>query len=123
VALYQGKRAQAMLVGRQSKNARAFEEKQFVGFYTFNAGLIARLRQEFLELARGRCSAWREFLRLQAIDQASKQLDAEFRRARSKRWIRPCGACNSMASGTAPDISHRIWSRGWPPAQMEDPDA
>jgi len=80
VALYQGKRAQAMLIGRQSKNARAFEEKQFIGFYTFNAGLIARLRQEFLDLARGRCSAWREFLRLQAIDQASKQLDAEFGR-------------------------------------------
>ncbi len=78
VTLYQGKRAQA-------KNARAFEDKQFIGFYTFNAGLIARLRQEFLDLARGRGSAWREFLRLQAIDRASKQLDAEF--AREKQAV------------------------------------
>ncbi len=85
MALYQGQCAQAMLIGRQSKDARAFEEKQFIGFYTFNSGLIARLRQGVLDLARGRCSALREFLRLQAIDQAAKQLDAEF--AREKQAV------------------------------------
>jgi hypothetical protein len=78
LVLYQGNLVHAVVLARQANSARAFEEKQFVGCYSFNAGLVARVRQEVLALARGDIGLLREFSRLQAIDQAAKQIQREF---------------------------------------------
>ena len=78
--LYQGHRRQAMLVGRQTNAAKAFEEKRFEGCYTFGRELIARVRQDLEQIVAGRASRMREFERLLAIDRAAKKLAAEFTR-------------------------------------------
>ena len=78
--LYQGHRRQAMLVCRQANGAKVFEQKRFDGFYTFNAGLIERVRREIEEILAGRALRMREFERLLAIDRAAKRLGAEFAR-------------------------------------------
>ncbi len=78
--LYQGRHRQAMLVCRQANEAKAFEQKRFDGFYTFNAGLIVRLRRDIEDILTGRASYMQEFDRLHAIDRGAKQLGAEFAR-------------------------------------------
>jgi len=78
--LYQGHHHQAMLVCRQVNDARPFEQKRFDGFYTFNPGLIARVRGDIEDILAGRASPMREFERLHAIDRAAKWLGAEFAR-------------------------------------------
>ena len=80
IVLYQGKRRQAVFVGRQSNRAHLFEEKKFIGFYTFNPRLIGLLRQDVMELHSGLGTGLREFTRQQVIDQAAKQLKSEFSR-------------------------------------------
>ena len=82
IALFEGRRHQALFVGRQTNKATAFEEKKFLGFYTFNPGLIARIRQDLADLAHGKSATLREFVRQQAIDQAAKQIKTEFTRER-----------------------------------------
>jgi len=78
--LYQGHHCQAMLVCRQADGAKIFEQKRFDGFYTFNPGLIVRVRRDIGEILAGRASRMREFERLLAIDRAAKRLGAEFAR-------------------------------------------
>jgi hypothetical protein len=78
--LYEGQRRQAMLVGRQTNRASAFEHKRFEGCYTFNRELIARVRQDLEQILAGRTECMREFERLLAIDRAAKKLKAEFAR-------------------------------------------
>jgi hypothetical protein len=80
LVLYQGKHTQAVVLCRQSNTAQALDEKQFIGFYSFNPVLIARVRQQMADLARGQTELLREFIRLQAIDRAAKQIHGEFRR-------------------------------------------
>jgi hypothetical protein len=82
LVLYEGRRHQALFAGRQINKTRVLEEKQFLGFYTFSPRLIARVRQDVFDLANGRCSVLREFMRQQVIDQAAKQLKTEFSRQR-----------------------------------------
>ena len=79
--LYQGHHRQALLICRQN-GAGIFEQKRFDGFYTFNPGLIARVRRDVEEILSGRSSRMREFERLLAIDLAAKRLGAEFARER-----------------------------------------
>jgi hypothetical protein len=78
--LYQGHRGQAMLVGRQTNRAKAFEAKRFEGCYTFDREWIERMRGDFEQILAGRAARLLEFERLIAIDQAAKKLAAEFRR-------------------------------------------
>src|SRR2546423_8444217 len=78
--LYQGHHRQALLICRQTNGAGVFEQKRFDGFYTFNPGLIARVRRDVEEILSGRSSTMREFERLQTIDRAAKWLGAEFAR-------------------------------------------
>jgi hypothetical protein len=78
--LYQGHNRQAMLVCRQVNDAKEFEQKRFEGFYTFNPGLIVRVRQDIEELLAGRAGGMREFERMRAIDRAAKRLGAQFAR-------------------------------------------
>ena len=78
--LYQGRHRQAMLVCQQANEAQVFEQKRFNGFYTFNPGLIVRVRRDIEEILADRASQMREFDRLHAIDRGAKQLGAEFAR-------------------------------------------
>ncbi len=78
VVLYDGPRYQALFIGRQCNHARLFEEKQFLGFYTFESRLLERIHNHLRELLAGRAGNLREFARLQALDQAAKQIKSEF---------------------------------------------
>jgi len=78
--LYQGRRREAALLCQQTRHGRTFEDKEFVGFYTFTPWLISRIRQEMLDLVQGRASSLPQFGRQQAIDQTAKQLKTEFAR-------------------------------------------
>jgi hypothetical protein len=78
--LYQGHGRQAMLVGRQTNTAKAFEARRFEGCYTLSREVIARVREDFVQILAGRASRVREFERLLAIDRAAKQLAVEFTR-------------------------------------------
>jgi len=80
LVLYDGHRRQALFVGRQINKTRALDEREILGFYTFSPRLIGRIREDVLNLAGGRCSSLREFMRQRAIDQAAKQLKTEFSR-------------------------------------------
>ena len=78
--LYEGRLRQALLICQQVKPAQILEEKEFLGFYTFNPALISRLRLEIMELVAGQSRALPEFARQQAIDRAFKQIKMEFAR-------------------------------------------
>jgi hypothetical protein len=78
--LYQGHRGQAMLVGRQTNRAKAFETKRFEGCYTFDREWIARMRRDVDQILAGRAARLSEFERLIAIDRAAKKLATEFTR-------------------------------------------
>jgi hypothetical protein len=80
--VYDSGRIRAMVLAQQINDAPAFEQRRFRGFYTFNAGVVARVRQEFADLLGGKCPSLKEFSRLQAIDSAGKLLNAEFSRQR-----------------------------------------
>jgi len=80
MVLYQGRRTGAMLVCRQVRAAPVFERKRFVGFYTLNGGLVARVGRDLEDILAGRGSAMREFDRLLALDQAAKQVNLRFTR-------------------------------------------
>ena len=81
--LYQGRRAQALVLSRQVNDSEIIEEKQFVGFYTFDSRIISRTRQDLTEALAGRSATLPEFDRLSAIDQAGKQIRLEFNREKT----------------------------------------
>lgn len=80
VVLYEGRRQQALLFCRQVNKTGLFEEKKFVGFYTFDLGLPARVRQEIADCLRGRCRGLLEFHRLLALDRAYRLIQGDFTR-------------------------------------------
>ena len=84
LALYEGPRCQALFVGRQENATQVPEEKQFLGFYTFNPVLIRRLEQQFRELAAGRSPSLHEFSRQAALHHAARQMQNEFARQREQ---------------------------------------
>ena len=81
--LYSGRARRALLVSREITNAREWDDKRFLGFYTFDPQVIARVVADIQNLAAGRAREMREFLRLQAIDQAAKELDTLLARERN----------------------------------------
>ena len=81
--LYSGRARQALLVCREARSAREWDDKKFLGFYTFDARIIARVVEDIQNLAAGRAKEMGEFLRLRAIDRAAKELDALFARERN----------------------------------------
>ena len=80
MVLYQGRRTHVGLVCQRIEAAHELEEQRFVGFYTFEAALIARVREDIVDLLGGRCPDLKEFQRLRAIDRAAKHLKTEFAR-------------------------------------------
>jgi DICT domain-containing protein len=83
IVLYQGRRAQAMVISRQINDSEIIEDKQFAGFYTFDPRIINRTRQDITEALAGRLTVLREYDRLSAIDQAAKQIRLELSRAKT----------------------------------------
>ncbi len=80
VVLYQGRQTQALVMSRQTHRTNAFEDRTFVGFYTFDARLIARVRQDIEGLLHGESPALREYDRLRQIDRTVKEVRAVLRR-------------------------------------------
>jgi len=74
VVLYQGRHTQALVMSRQTHRANAFEDRTFVGFYTFDARLIARVRQDIERLLRGESPGLRDYDRLRRIDRTVKEV-------------------------------------------------
>jgi diguanylate cyclase/two-component system sensory protein len=88
--LYAGPARQALLVGRETTNAREWDDKRFLGFYSFDARVIARVVADVQDLATSRAKEMREFLRLRAIDRAAKELDTLLARERNSALAALC---------------------------------
>jgi DICT domain-containing protein len=84
IVLYQGRRRQAMLVCRQTNRSKRFEEKQFIGLYSFDPRVIDRVHRDLTDHLRGRNDTLREYQRLRAVDQTAKQVQTAFNRERQK---------------------------------------
>jgi DICT domain-containing protein len=69
--LYEGRRVQVGFVAEQENDAKDFEARRFTGFYTFDPGLITRLRADL------RSGSFREFARQRAIYDAERQIQRE----------------------------------------------
>jgi len=80
VVLYEGRRLQVMLAGRELGSSSGAASKSFVGLYTLDGKLVKHLHADLVDAAQGRASVLREFMRLQAIDLAAKQIQQEFLR-------------------------------------------
>ena len=82
IVLYAGGSKSALLLCQEVRSARDWDDKKFLGFYTFDRNVTARVAEEVSDLLAGRTRELREFLRLQAIDCTAKELDARFARER-----------------------------------------
>lgn len=80
MVLYEGRRFQALLLCEQANDSQKFDEKEFVGFYTFNPRIILQAREDIGDALGGRCPELKQFTRLQKIDRATKKLKVEFAR-------------------------------------------
>ena len=76
--IYEGQAVQVAFVAEQQNKAREFEARKFAGFYTFDAGLVARLQADLLDLVAGSADSFREFARQRAIYEAGRELQREF---------------------------------------------
>lgn len=82
--LYQGRHTQAMLLTRQANSASLATERKYVGFYTFDARLVARVRRDIVDLLSGAVPNLREYDRMHAIDHTVKHTRAVFFRERQE---------------------------------------
>ena len=87
MVLYQGRKSQAMLLCEQVNDSKIFDEKKFIGFYTFNSRIISQAREDFAELLSGGCPELRRFAELHKIDRAAKHLKVEFDREKKAMEI------------------------------------
>ena len=101
IVLYEGRGEQALVAGRQLARARLFEEREFLGFFTFNRQVITRFRQDLLVAAAGRRRSLGEFETLCALDQAAKQIKDEF--ARGSASVEQAMQRLLQAGGAGPD--------------------
>ena len=85
VVLYQGRRAQALLLSRQTNVTLAVEDKTFAGFYTFDARLIESVRREVGQMMVRRQNQLSEYERLLALARAARQIQETF--VREKAWL------------------------------------
>lgn len=75
--IYTGPRVQVAFFAEQQNAAKDFDTRRFTGFYTFDEGLIRRLRADFPDLLAGRSDSFREFARQRAIYEAGLQIQRE----------------------------------------------
>ncbi len=76
--LYQGRHTQAMLLTRLADSACLVKDRKYVGFYSFDARLVARVRQDIADLLQGAVPNLREYDRMHAIDHTVKHARAVF---------------------------------------------
>ena len=76
-AIYEGPEVQVAFVAEQANEAKEFEARRFRGFYTFDAGLVARLRADLIDLVAGRSDSFREFARQRTIYEAGREIQRE----------------------------------------------
>ena len=69
--VYEGPHTQVAFVTEQQNQAKDFEARRFTGFYTFEAGLVGRLRADLMEFS------FREFARQRAIYDAGREIQRE----------------------------------------------
>jgi hypothetical protein len=84
VVLYQGRRAQALLLSRQTNAATAVEEKAFSGFYTFDARIIQSVRREVGLMLTKDQTQLSEYERLLAFAAAARLLQESFLREKAR---------------------------------------
>ena len=77
VVMYQGRRAQVLALSRQTNDTAIISEKQFIGFYTFDAQIIERVREELGLALKGKTRQLPEYDRLLAIDGVAKRLNTD----------------------------------------------
>lgn len=87
MVLYEGKNFQALFLCEQANDAEKFEEKQFVGFYTFNSRIVTQAREDMADALGGRCPELRQFAHARKIDRAAKHLKIEFAREKEAMEI------------------------------------
>jgi len=75
--IYEGPHTQVAFVAEQQNEARDFDARRFTGFYTFDAGLIERLRADLNDLLAGRSETFREFARQRTIYEAERDIRRE----------------------------------------------
>ena len=75
--VYEGPHVEVAFVTEQENGAKDFEARRFTGFYTFEAGLVGRLRADLMELLAGRSESYREFARQRAIYDAGREIQRE----------------------------------------------
>ncbi|MDB6026708.1 MAG: hypothetical protein JWM68_2931 [Verrucomicrobiales bacterium] len=78
VILYEGIRNRVMFLTEQANNTRAFERKQFTGFYTFDRKVTSQAREDIVDLLGGRCPDLRSFKHLRQVDLVARRLQVEF---------------------------------------------
>jgi hypothetical protein len=80
ILLFKGPENQILFLCEQANKTANFDEKKFIGFYTFNPRVIELAREEIVGLLGGKCPELRQFSRLYKLDQAAKRLKIEFAR-------------------------------------------
>jgi len=76
LAAFMGKRVRVLFVSRVVRGHAGVAN----GFYTFDARLIKRIREDLEAMTGGRATRLPEFHRLQGIDSAAKQIESAFAR-------------------------------------------
>lgn len=84
LVMYQGRRAQVLLLSRQTNTTAVLADKRFFGFHSFAARLAARVRRDLDALLAGSATTLREYDRLWAVDQALRQVRTVFAREQSR---------------------------------------
>lgn len=84
VVVYEGIRNRVMFLAEQTNEARKFDERQYLGFYTFDQKIIDQAREDVAELLGGSCPHLKNFKRLHQLDLAAKRLHVEFARENKK---------------------------------------
>ena len=78
LVIYEGVRNRVMFLAEQINDATSLENKEFMGFYTFDQKVITQAREDVAELLGGNCPDLKNFQRLRQLDLAAKRLNVEF---------------------------------------------
>lgn len=87
IVIYEGLHCRTMFLAEQSNKATHFEEKKFIGFYTFNSKLIDQAAEEIANVLGGHCPHLKQFHQLHTVDRAAKQIAIEFAREKKAMEI------------------------------------
>jgi len=75
ILIYKGRRARALVIGKQINETNVIPEKKFLTFLSFEPKIIDAFITDIVEIARDKVRKLNEFYRLHKIYQASKLID------------------------------------------------